>query len=61
MSSSMQVSSICFYIENIVAAVKIFFEQYVAEHLFAVQRELVPFVSILRRSLLLSSYCLKKM
>ena len=37
MSRSMRVSSICLYIEEIVVAVKLLFEENVAEHLCADQ------------------------
>ena len=37
MFSSMRVSSICLYIEEIVVAVKLLFEENVAEYLCAVQ------------------------
>ena len=61
MYRSMRVNSIGLYIEEIVVAVKLLFEENVAEYLCAVQGELVPFICILRRSLLLSSYYLKEM
>ena len=60
MCSSMSISSICLYIEEIIFRVKSLLEEEVAECLCSVKLALVRYVYILKRSLLVSSYYWKK-
>ena len=56
----MKVGSICLYFKEIIVGVKLLFEEEVAECLCSVQLALVRYVYVLKRSLLVSSYYLKK-